>query len=70
MFKDKGILKALWAGMFIVCGVLGFISQPGSAAKVLMIILSVLFLCRPLPMCISASKGRIPLSCAWCETCA
>ena len=47
MFKDKGILKALWAGMFIVCGVLGFISQPGSAAKVLMIILSVLFFVPP-----------------------
>lgn len=47
MFKDKGILKALWAGMFIVCGVLGFISQPGSGAKVLMIVLAVLFFVPP-----------------------
>lgn len=47
MLKDKGILKAIWAGMFIVCGVLGFISQPGSGAKVLMVILSLLFFVPP-----------------------
>ncbi len=43
MLKDKGILKAIWAGMFIVCGVLGFIANPSGGAKVLLIVLSALF---------------------------
>lgn len=43
MLRDKGILKALWAGMFIVCGLLGFIQQPIGATKVLFIILAGLF---------------------------
>lgn len=43
MWRDKGILKAIWAGMFIVCGLLGFIQQPIGATKVLLIILAALF---------------------------
>ena len=43
MFKDKGILKALWAGMFLVCCVLGFIPNPGAGGKIVMTVLSVLF---------------------------
>lgn len=43
MLKDKGILKAIWAGMFVVCCVLGFLTEVRGAAKVLLIVLSVLF---------------------------
>ena len=43
MLKDKGILKALWAGMFIVCCMMGFLTEVSGPAKVLLIILSVLF---------------------------
>lgn len=43
MLKDKGILKAIWAGMFLICCVLGFIPNPGKGGEILMIILSVLF---------------------------
>lgn len=47
MLKDKGILKALWAGMFILCAVLGFLEVTESAAKVLLMILSLLFFLPP-----------------------
>lgn len=43
MLKDKGILKALWAGMFIFCLVFSFLPQPAGAVKVIMIILALLF---------------------------
>ncbi len=43
MLKDKGILKAIWAGMFIVCCLLGFLTEVSGGAKVLLVILSVLF---------------------------
>lgn len=43
MWRDKGILKAIWAGMFIVCGLLGFIPEPIGFSKVLMVALAVLF---------------------------
>lgn len=47
MIMDKGILKALWAGMFILCAVLGFISEPQGANKVLLIALALLFFLPP-----------------------
>lgn len=47
MFKDKGILKALWAGMFILCAVLGFVEVSDTATKVLLVILSLLFFAPP-----------------------
>lgn len=43
MLKDKGILKAIWAGMFIFCLVMSFLPQPAGAVKVIMIVLSLLF---------------------------
>lgn len=43
MLKDKGILKAIWAGMFIVCCLMGFLPNVTGGAKVLLVILSVLF---------------------------
>lgn len=47
MFKDKGILKALWAGMFILCCVMGFIPTPTGATAVMLSIFAVLFFVPP-----------------------
>ena len=47
MLKDKGILKALWAGMYILCMVMGFLPSPSGAAKVLLILFSLLFFVPP-----------------------
>lgn len=47
MLKDKGILKAIWAGMFILCCVLGFLPSQTGANRVLMVLLAVLFFAAP-----------------------
>ena len=47
MLRDKGILKAIWAGMFIVCSVLGFLPPQTGANRVLLVILTVLFFVAP-----------------------
>ena len=47
MFKDKGILKALWVGMYILCCVLGFVPMPVGGSQVLLKILSLLFFLPP-----------------------
>ena len=47
MLKDKGILKALWAGMFILCAVLGFLPAAEGANKVLLIFFAALFFVPP-----------------------
>ena len=47
MFKDKGILKALWAGMFLLCAVLGFLPATTGATRGLLIVLSLLFFAPP-----------------------
>ena len=47
MFKDKGILKALWAGMFILCAVLGFIPTPAGATAIMLKIFALLFFVPP-----------------------
>ncbi len=44
---NKTLLKAIWAGMFLLCAVLGFIPQPEGAVKVLMTTVSVLFFLPP-----------------------
>ncbi len=41
------LLKVLWAGMFIVCSVLGFLPEPEGVTKVLLVILSVAFFIPP-----------------------
>jgi Na+/melibiose symporter-like transporter len=43
MLKDKGILKAIWAGMFVVCCVLGFIPDPGAGGQIVMVAMAGLF---------------------------
>ena len=47
MFKDKGILKALWVGMFILCAVLGFLGPRQGAAKVLLMAFALAFFIPP-----------------------
>ena len=47
MFKDKGILKACWVGMYILCCVLGFLQPQQGGAKVLLQILALLFFLPP-----------------------
>ena len=47
MLKDKGILKALWAGMYILCLVMSFLPSPSNGTKVLLMIFSALFFAAP-----------------------
>ena len=47
MCKDKGILKAIWAGMFILCGVLGFLPPQTGANRILLMALAALFFLPP-----------------------
>lgn len=47
MLKDKGILKALWAGMYILCMVLSFLPSPSGGNKVLLMLLAALFFAPP-----------------------
>ena len=47
MFKDKGVLKACWVGMYILCAVLGFLQPQQGGAKVLLQILALLFFLPP-----------------------
>ena len=47
MFKDKEILKACWAGMYILCGVLGFLQPQAGGVKVLLMLFALLFFLPP-----------------------
>lgn len=47
IFKDKGILKALWLGMFILGAVLGFVPSPEGANKYVLAVLGSLFFLPP-----------------------
>ena len=47
MFKDKGILKALWVGMFLLCAVLGFLPAKTGATRGLLMMLAALFFAPP-----------------------
>lgn len=48
IFKDKGILKALWAGMFLLCALLGFVPNPEGGNKWLLLIFGLLFFLPPM----------------------
>ena len=37
---NKKLLFILWAGLFVLCAALGFVSDPGAALKILMYLLS------------------------------
>lgn len=43
MLKDKGILKALWAGMYILCTVLGFVPVSTVGTRILLQVFALLF---------------------------
>lgn len=47
MLKDKGILKALWAGMYILCVVMSLLPSPSGGTKVLLILFALLFFVPP-----------------------
>ena len=47
MLKDKGILKAIWVGMWILCGVLGYLPPQEGANAVLLAVLAVGFFAAP-----------------------
>ena len=47
LLQDKSFLKVLWIGMFILCGVLGFLPDTQGATEVLMMTLAVLFFAAP-----------------------
>ena len=40
MVMNKKLLFILWAGLFVLCAALGFVSDPGVALKILMYLLS------------------------------
>lgn len=40
---DKGVLKALWAGMFIFCAIMGFVPEPQGFNKWMLTFFSLLF---------------------------
>lgn len=47
LLKNKTSLMALWAGMFILCAVLGFVPQPEGANKWLLLLFALLFYLPP-----------------------
>jgi hypothetical protein len=47
IFKDKGILKAMWAGMFFLCALLGFVPKPAEGNHGLLTVLGMLFFLPP-----------------------
>lgn len=47
MFREKGILKAIWAGMFILCMVLGFLPAQSGGNRVMLVLLAVAFFAAP-----------------------
>lgn len=51
------VLYALWAVLFVVCGALGFITEPTGAVKALCVALSVLFFVPPMFL---ARNGDVP----------
>lgn len=44
---NKKVLYYTWGGMFLLCGLLGFLQAPEGAARVALTVLSVLFFCPP-----------------------
>ncbi len=58
VFKDKGILKALWAGMFILCALLGFVPQPAGVNKWVLMSFGILFFLPPICLLAQCYKTR------------
>ena len=47
ILRDKSILKAMWAGMFLLCALMGFVPPQTGANKWLLLIFGVLFFLPP-----------------------
>ena len=47
MLKDKGILKAIWVGMYLLCLILSFLPAQEGANRVLLVLFAVLFFAAP-----------------------
>ncbi len=62
---DKGILKALWAGMFILCAVLGFIPEPEGFSKFLLCSLGLLFFLPPALLLYKSWQDRDRKTLTW-----
>lgn len=58
IFKDKSILKALWAGMFILCALLGFVPEQEGANRWLLAFLGLLFFVPPALLLFNAFRDR------------
>ena len=51
------VLYALWAGLYALCAALGFLTAPGPALRLLMIILSAVMFAPPLVLNYRAAKA-------------
>lgn len=58
MLMDKTILKVLWAGMFILCAVLGFVPGAEGFSYWMMVAMSVLFFVPPALLLYRSWKDR------------
>lgn len=58
IFKDKSILKSLWAGMFLLCALLGFVPQPTGANQWLLMSFGILFFLPPALLLYQCHKSR------------
>lgn len=54
----KKVLYYVWGGMFLLCGLLGFIQEPQGAARVALTVLSLLFFCPPAALLHEAKAAR------------
>ena len=52
------VLYALWGGLYALCAALGFITEPGPAMRLLMILLSVALFVPPFVLNYRAAKAK------------
>ena len=58
---NRKYLLALWGGLFVVCGALGFVPEPSGALSFLMALLSLVFFAPPVLLLRQAGiKGHVP----------
>ena len=58
IFKDKGILKAIWAGMFFLCALLGFVPKPEEGNRWLLVVFGILFFLPPMLLLIQCRRTK------------
>ena len=47
MLKEKGLWKAIWAGRYLLCAVLGFLPPQEGGNRIMLVIFAVLFFAPP-----------------------